>query len=76
MFEIALAQGYASAASSFLKMSIAVERRQWPDENPLWQMSSMLRHETLRKVQDRRLSVDQIKEMPASELGKNRFGPF
>lgn len=47
----------------------ALELRQWPEAHPLRQMEALLTPELLYKMEDRRLDLDRLRDMSASEIG-------
>lgn len=46
-----------------------LDKRQWVFENPLRQFT-ILKHETLVKLEERKATVDRLRDMTADEIGK------
>ncbi|ELT88015.1 hypothetical protein CAPTEDRAFT_159536 [Capitella teleta] len=68
LFEMAVRKGWPIMAGRLLQLSKVVEKRQWGFESPLKQFP-MLSFEILKKIEDRRLTVDRLREMEAQEIG-------
>jgi activating signal cointegrator complex subunit 3 len=68
LFEMAVRKGWPIMAGRLLQMSKVVEKRQWGFESPLQQFP-MLIMEILRKIEDKRLSVDRLRDMDPQEIG-------
>ena len=69
LFEMALRKGWPIMAGRLLQLSKVIEKRQWGFESPLRQFP-MLSVEILRKLEDRRLTVDRLREMEPQEIGQ------
>ena len=69
LFEMALGKGWPLMAARLLNLSKTLEKRLWDFENPLRQFPT-LSHEILYKLEARRLSVSQLREMDSKEIGK------
>lgn len=77
LFEIALHRNQAIMASRFLKFALMFESRQWPHETPLRSVKlvtnrgyqqTILKPEILGKIEQRGLTVEDLREMPAKEI--------
>ena len=73
LFEITLRNGWPLMASTLLTLSKMVDRRLWSFENPLRQFPQ-LSQEVQRKLENRRLDIGRLREMPASEIGEHILG--
>lgn len=65
---MALRKGWPLMAGRLLELSKVLEKRMWEFEHPLKQFAN-LPAEVLDKLEKKRLSVDQLKEMDAKEIG-------
>ncbi|XP_038077615.1 activating signal cointegrator 1 complex subunit 3-like [Patiria miniata] len=68
LFEITLRKGWPLMAAQLLTLSKMVDRRLWSFENPLRQFPQ-LSQEIQRKLENKKLTIDKLREMPASEIG-------
>ncbi|ESO93256.1 hypothetical protein LOTGIDRAFT_189896 [Lottia gigantea] len=68
LFEMALRQGWPVMASRLLSLCKVVDKRLWGYESPLHQFAS-LSPDILRKLDDRNLTIDRLREMDAKEIG-------
>lgn len=68
MFEIALHRGWPTMAYRLLGLSKMLDKRLWGTQNPLRQFT-ILTQETLVKLEDRKASVDRLRDMAADEIG-------
>ncbi|XP_022081843.1 activating signal cointegrator 1 complex subunit 3-like [Acanthaster planci] len=68
LFEITLRKGWPLMASQLLTLSKMVDRRLWSFESPLRQFPQ-LSQEVQRKLENRKLTIDKLREMRASEIG-------
>lgn len=68
LFEVALRQGWPLMAGRLLEVCKTVDKRLWGFENPLRQFP-ILTPEILNKLEQRRLTVDRLKEMDSKEIG-------
>ncbi|XP_071801677.1 activating signal cointegrator 1 complex subunit 3-like [Asterias amurensis] len=68
LFEITLRNGWPLMAAHLLMLSKMVDRRLWSFENPLRQFPT-LSQEVHRKLENRRMTIDKLREMTASEIG-------
>ena len=62
-------------AGRLLQVSKMVERRLWGFDNPLRQFDQ-LSPEIMNKLDERRMTVDKLKEMEATEIGEKLFKTF
>ena len=69
LFEMALRKGWPIMASRLLNLSKTVEKRLWGFENPLRQLP-ILSMEIFTKLENRKLTVDKLREMDSKEIGK------
>ena len=49
-----------------------VDKRIWGFESPLRQFP-ILNFESLKKIEDKKLNIDKLREMEAKEIGKFKF---
>lgn len=68
LFEIALNRGWPTMAYRLLGLCKMLDKRQWVFENPLRQFT-ILKHETLVKLEERKATVDRLRDMTADEIG-------
>uniref|UniRef100_A0A8D8Y8W6 U5 small nuclear ribonucleoprotein 200 kDa helicase n=1 Tax=Cacopsylla melanoneura TaxID=428564 RepID=A0A8D8Y8W6_9HEMI len=77
LFEISLHRNNAIMAARFLKFALMFESKQWPHETPLRSVKlvtnrgyqqTILKPEILNKIEQRGLTVEDLKEMPAKEI--------
>ncbi|CAK8672120.1 unnamed protein product [Clavelina lepadiformis] len=69
VFEIVLKKGMTRVSSRMLKLCKSVDRRLWPHNTPLRQFGSRLGKDILRKIEDRKLKIDQLRELTPKEIG-------
>jgi len=69
LFEMALRRNWPLMAGRLLKLSKVVEKRLWDWEHPLRQFSH-LSGEVLNKIEERKLSVDRLRDMDSKNIGK------
>ena len=69
LFEIALNRGWPTMAYRLLGLCKMLDKRQWVFENPMRQFT-ILKHETLFKLEERKATVDRLRDMTADEIGK------
>jgi hypothetical protein len=55
-------------ASRLLNLCKTIDKRLWGFENPLRQFPT-LSQEILKKLEERKLTIDKLKEMDAKEIG-------
>eukprot|EP01134_Creolimax_fragrantissima_P000312 CFRG0312T1 len=67
LFELSMRRSMP-IASKLLVLSQSLDKRLWGYETPLRQFPN-LNPQILNKIEDRELSVDDLREMPASEIG-------
>ncbi|XP_033120994.1 activating signal cointegrator 1 complex subunit 3-like isoform X2 [Anneissia japonica] len=68
LFEVCLRRGWPLMAYRLLVLSKTVDKRLWPWENPLRQFP-ILSNEILKKLEDKNLTIDRIKDMEPNEVG-------
>lgn len=68
LFEITLKKSWPIMASRLLNLCKTIDKRLWGFENPLRQFPT-LSQEILRKLEERKLTIDKLKEMDAKEIG-------
>ena len=68
LFEIALHKGWPTMAYRLLGLCKMLDKRLWGFENPLRQFT-ILKNETLVKLEERRATVDRLRDMTADEIG-------
>ena len=61
-------KGHPVLTKRLLDLSKCVERRMWIHESPLQQFP-ILKFDTLRKLQEKRLDIDRLRDMDAKEIG-------
>ena len=69
LFEMAIRKNWSLMASRLLILSKCVDRRLWHYDHPLSQFP-ILRVETVNKLAGLRMSMERLREMSASEIGK------
>ncbi|MFH4974499.1 hypothetical protein AB6A40_001208 [Gnathostoma spinigerum] len=69
MFEIVLRRGWAEAANAVLNLAKCIEKKMWPMETPVRQLADFVRCEWIEKIERKKLSLSQLYEMSAKELG-------
>ena len=69
LFEVALRQGWPVMAGRLLEQCKTFDKRLWGFEHPLRQFP-ILGPEILNKLEQRRMTVERLKEMDAKEIGK------
>lgn len=67
LFEMALKKNWPLMAGRLLRLSKVIEKRLWEWENPLRQFP--LPFEILRKLEEKGLSVEKLREMDSKEIG-------
>ena len=70
LFELALRRGAPGLAHTLLQLAIAAQRQVWPHQQPLRQMASLLKDETLYKLEQHTRSIDRLWECDEGELGE------
>ncbi|XP_065574248.1 activating signal cointegrator 1 complex subunit 3-like [Artemia franciscana] len=68
LFEIVLRKGWPLLTARLLKVALMFERQMWDFENPLRQFTT-LGHDLLEKIEDKKLTIDRVREMDSKELG-------
>ena len=68
LFEMALHKGWPTMAYRLLGLCKMLDKRLWDFENPLRQFT-ILNHETLVKLQDKKATVARLRDMTADEIG-------
>ena len=70
LFEITLKKSWPIMASRLLNLCKTIDKRLWGFENPLRQFPT-LSQEILKKIEERKLTIDKMKEMDAKEIGRS-----
>lgn len=73
LFDIVLRRNNPILAGQFLRVSQMFERQMWYFETPLRQFVT-LPHDIIDKIEQRDVSIEQLKEMDAKEIGKFGLG--
>lgn len=73
LFEIVLKRHWPVMALRLLTISKSVEKQIWPNEHPLKQFDTILSPEILRKIEDKNISIDTLRDLESSEIGKLSF---
>ena len=68
LFEIVLRKNNPIMARKFLTMSKMFEHQQWEFESPLRQFR--LTPEIIRKIEEKRINIETLRDMDAKEIGK------
>ena len=68
LFEISLQNNWAVMAKRLLTLSKVVEKQLWEWEHPLKQLEGV-KYEVLVKLENKKLTVDMMREMNAKEIG-------
>ena len=69
LFEVVLRMGWPVMAGRLLEQCKAIDKRLWGYEHPLRQFP-ILSAEVLQKLENRRLTMDRLREMDAKEIGE------
>lgn len=69
LFEIVLHKNWPLLAGRLLTMAKMLERQMWGFQSPMRQFTK-LGHEILGKIEDRRLTVEKIRDMDFREIGQ------
>ena len=69
IFEIALHRGWPTMAYRLLGLCKMLDKRLWGFQNPLRQFT-ILKPETLVKLEGKNATVDRLRDMTADEIGK------
>ena len=72
LFEITLKKSWPIMASRLLNLVKTIDKRLWGFENPLRQFP-ILSQEIMRKIEERKLTIDKLKEMDHKEIGRFRI---
>ncbi|XP_052179855.1 DExH-box ATP-dependent RNA helicase DExH14 isoform X1 [Diospyros lotus] len=76
LFEICLGRGWCEMSSFMLDYCKAVDRQIWPHQNPLRQFDKDISTEILRKLEERGVDLDHLREMEERDIGALiRFAP-
>lgn len=70
LFEIALRKRWPAMTYRLLTLCKVIDKRLWGFAHPLRQFPS-LSHVVLNRLEEKRLTVDKLKEMRKDEIGKN-----
>lgn len=68
LFDIVLRRNNPILAGRFLQISQMFEHQQWYFETPLRQFTS-IPHDIITKIEDKDISIEQLREMEAKEIG-------
>lgn len=69
LFEIALRKRWPTMTYRLLTLCKVIDKRLWAFAHPLRQFPS-LSHVILNRLEEKKLSVDKLKEMRKDEIGK------
>ena len=69
LFEVVLRMGWPVMAGRLLEQCKMIDKRLWAYEHPLRQFP-ILSADVLKKLEDRRLTMDRLREMDAKEIGE------
>ncbi|EFA86469.1 DEAD/DEAH box helicase [Heterostelium album PN500] len=67
LFEITMKRGWCSVSKQVLDLCKMIDHQQWHFESPLRQLG-ILHQETLKKLEEQELGVEDVADMEASEL--------
>ncbi|MEQ2190937.1 activating signal cointegrator 1 complex subunit, partial [Xenoophorus captivus] len=70
LFEIALRKRWPAMTYRLLKLCKVIDKRLWDFAHPLRQFPN-LSHVILNRLEEKKLTVDKLKEMKKDEIGKN-----
>ena len=70
LFEIALRKRWPAMTYRLLTLCKVIDKRLWAFAHPLRQFPS-LSHIVLNRLEEKKLTVDKLKEMKKDEIGKN-----
>ncbi|XP_070568490.1 activating signal cointegrator 1 complex subunit 3-like [Ptychodera flava] len=68
LFDVAIRKGWPTMAAKTLELSKVVDKRLWAFEHPLKQFS-VLSYEICKKLENKNLSIDRMREMTKDEIG-------
>jgi len=69
LFDIVLRKNNPILAGMFLRLSKMFEQQQWDFETPMRQFR-ILGPEIIRKIEEKKLTVEGLREMDVKEIGK------
>lgn len=69
LFEIVLHRNWPLMAGRLLTMAKMLEHQMWHFQSPMRQFSRIT-HEILDKIEDKRLTIEKIRDMDAKEIGR------
>lgn len=69
LFEIVLHRNWPLMAGRLLTMAKMLEHQMWHFESPMKQFAR-LTHEIIEKIEDKRLTIEKIRDMDPKEIGK------
>ena len=69
LFEMSMRRGWPATACRLLTLCKSIDHRLWEFQSPLHQFTQ-LRPEVLRKLDASKLTIERLRDMPASEIGE------
>jgi activating signal cointegrator complex subunit 3 len=69
LFEVALKRGWALISGRLLNVCKSIEKQLWSFSSPMRQFENVLTFEILNKIEEKRLTLDKMREMSGKELG-------
>lgn len=69
LFEVALRRGWTTLTDKLLNFSKIIERRLWPFSHPLRQLGNQLTAEVLKKLEEKKASIEKLVDLTDSEIG-------
>jgi activating signal cointegrator complex subunit 3 len=69
LFEIVLKRGWPLMSGRLLNVCKTIEKRLWHFQSPMRQFEMQLQFDILNKIEDKKLSLDKLRELDAKDLG-------
>ena len=73
LFEIALHKGQPSLSSKLLTLCKCVDHRRWMFDHPLRQFSYDRLEQALTRLEEKKMTLDRLRDMTADEIGMLTF---
>ena len=70
LFEIALHKGQPSLTAKLLRLCKCVDHRLWMFDHPLRQFSNDKHRQALDKLEEKKMTLDKLRDMSADEIGE------
>ncbi len=69
LFEIVLKRGWPLMSGRLLNVCKTIEKRLWHFQSPMRQFEMQLQFDILNKIEDKKLTLDKLRELDAKDLG-------